>query len=141
MPDCDMPDGDAIKAYARAKAGTDALQARIAFLMQRGEHQPKPAPKRRRTVFKLTGEHAAIARVCELADISFGELIGNCRSPDLVRARWAVSLAMMNDGWSWVMIARAIRRDNSTVRYGIKRGRALLLTDAGFAALCRKVAG
>jgi len=64
------------------------------------------------------------------------------RKPRLARARWAVMLALRNEGWSTFRIGREIgNRDHTTVMHGLKKARELREIDADFERLCGIVRG
>lgn len=82
--------------------------------------------------------HRAAQSVGEKAD----DIKGPCRQPHIVRARWAVMLALREAGWSTPRIGRALNnRDHTTVRHGLLKGAELRATDSKFAAVCDWVAG
>lgn len=71
------------------------------------------------------------------------EVLGPGREPWLVQSRWAVMLVLREvRGWSYPHIAFNVGgRDHTTVMYGCRKGAALRLIDAEFAALCAEMAG
>jgi chromosomal replication initiator protein len=73
--------------------------------------------------------------------ISLSELTGDSRFTDLVRARWAVMLAMRARGLSTSRIGVALGgRDHTTVIHGLRQGALLRATDPAFASKCAAVA-
>lgn len=70
------------------------------------------------------------------------ELTDASRSTDLVRGRWAIMIALVDErGWSLPRIGKSLgNRDHTTVMNGLARGRALVAIDAGFARLVAAVA-
>jgi chromosomal replication initiator protein len=73
--------------------------------------------------------------------ISLSELTGDSRFTDLVRARWAVMLAMRARGVSMPRIGAALGgRDHTTILHGLKKATALRATDPAFASKCAAVA-
>ena len=84
---------------------------------------------------------AVIATAADEVCASVGEITGGSRYARLVRARWAVMLALREAGWSSARIGRALGgRHHTTVLHGLKRAEALHATDAGFRAMCGRVA-
>lgn len=67
------------------------------------------------------------------------ELWTSTRLPAIVRARWAVFMALHRAGWSQSRIGRETGVDRTTVRYGLERGAKLVECDGAFSALVRRV--
>ena len=82
-----------------------------------------------------------VAFVAERLGILPEQLTGASRSVDLVRGRWAIMIVLSERGWSFPRIGAALGgRDHTTVMSGIRRGRAMAASDAGFARLVAAVA-
>lgn len=54
-------------------------------------------------------------------------------------ARWAVMLALRNQGLSFPRIGRIVNRDHTTVIYGVNQARLLRSRDADFIALLERM--
>jgi chromosomal replication initiation ATPase DnaA len=80
-----------------------------------------------------------IRRAAEAFGVREEEITGKRRPNYLVRARWAVMLAMRG-GQSACQIGARLNRDHSSVLHGFKHGEELAKRDAWFATQCRVVA-
>lgn len=78
------------------------------------------------------------ASVVAAACVGVEQLWTADRHPPVVRARWAVFLALQRGSWSVSRIAREVGMDRTTVRYGLAKAEVLAAT-ADFAGLYRKV--
>jgi chromosomal replication initiation ATPase DnaA len=86
---------------------------------------------------------AAMARVAAVAQshlsnqpISIEALMGPRKDRLAARARWAIWLVLYDDlGWSLNAVGVRFNRDHTSVMHGVHQSRALLETDADFAAL------
>lgn len=81
-----------------------------------------------------------IARAASAHGMSPRELTQQSRFPHIVRARHAAYLAGRMAGYSSRVFADAIGRDGGTVRFGIRRAKALAEHDPLFARLCERIA-
>lgn len=81
----------------------------------------------------------AIKRAAEIVCSRPDELTGCVRHPRLVRARWAVMLAMRNRGASLARIGRRLGRDHTTVLYGIRKAQHELSRSNTFSKMFQQV--
>lgn len=82
-----------------------------------------------------------INAACAVFGFTRAELISDHRGAGVVRARWAVMLAMHRRGYSTPRIGRALgNRDHTTVMHGLQRGKLIEARDPEFARLCVAVA-
>lgn len=82
-----------------------------------------------------------VRAAAEVFSCSVPELLGQDRFAGLVRARWAVMLAMRARGLSVMRIGAALGgRDHTTILHGLKKGAALRANDPAFASKCAAVA-
>ncbi len=82
-----------------------------------------------------------IDAACAVFGFSRADLTGNARFAGLVRARWAVMLAMHRRGYSTPRIGRALGgRDHTTVMHGLLRGKLIEASNPEFASKCAAVA-
>jgi hypothetical protein len=79
------------------------------------------------------------ASIVAARSVGIPELWVPLRTPPVVRARWAVLVALQSGGWDVPRIAAAVGMDRKTVTYGLRQAEALT-ADAEFNALLRKVA-
>lgn len=80
-----------------------------------------------------------IRRAAEVFGVDEQDITGKRRPEEMVRARWAVMLAMRG-GVSACQIGRRLNRDHSSVLHGFRHGEALRQRDPWFADQCRIVA-
>lgn len=93
-----------------------------------------PRPKRGRTMAEILDAVAAAA------GIERARLLGPCRARELVRPR-QLCMALLRrlcPGASLPAIGFFLRRDHTTVLYGIRRAESLLVRDPAFRALHAK---
>src|SRR5690606_26474263 len=85
------------------------------------EPEPQPLPK------AVKADDGFLDRATVVAARSAGvaELWTAKRLPALVRARWAVFIALHRAGWSPTRIGREIGMDRTTVHHGLERGAKL----------------
>ncbi len=81
----------------------------------------------------------AIKAAANAIRIEPADLISPLRTPRLVRARWAVMMAMRNRGVSLPRIGRRFGRDHSTVIYGIQQAELELARSETFRDLFQRV--
>ncbi len=82
----------------------------------------------------------AIAVAAREAGATPSQLLSHWKAPpELVMGRFAVMHALARRGLGVTAIGRRVRRDHSTIGYGLRRARELLATDADFADLFAKV--
>ena len=62
-----------------------------------------------------------LERASLLSGFTIPQLTGAQRHRGVVRARWAVMLALHRLGWSTVLIGRVLDRDHTTVMYGLRQ--------------------
>jgi hypothetical protein len=79
------------------------------------------------------------ASIVAARSVGIPELWVPLRTTPVVRARWAVLIALQSGDWSVPKIAAAVGMDRKTVTYGLRQAEALM-ADAEFNALLRKVA-
>jgi len=66
-------------------------------------------------------ETQMLEKVSLLSGFTVLQLIGAQRHRGVVRARWAVMVALHRRGWSTVQIGRLMGRDHTTVMHGLKQ--------------------
>lgn len=81
-----------------------------------------------------------VRRAAAVCDVLPSEIAGASRQTAIVRARWAVMVAMRRDGRSLPQIGARLHKDHTTIFHGLRRADELLATDAEFAALVAQVA-
>lgn len=62
-----------------------------------------------------------LERASLVSGFTVPQLTGAQRHRGVVRARWAVMLALHRRGWSTVQIGRLLGRDHTTIMYGLRR--------------------
>lgn len=82
----------------------------------------------------------AIAAAAKAVGASPEQLFLDWRNKPLVQARWAAMRAMDRAGYSYSQIGRIIKRDHSTIIYGLRRAEYAFQHDPEFAQLCVRVA-
>jgi len=83
-----------------------------------------------------------LKRAADAAAVTVDALTGNDRRKHVVRARWAVMLALHEAGWSQSRIGQNIGgRDHTTVLHGLREGEKLRAVDLEFDEFCEWVAG
>jgi hypothetical protein len=79
------------------------------------------------------------ASIVAARSVGIPELWVPLRTPPVVRARWAVLVALQSGGWDVPQIAAAVGMDRKTVTYGLRQAETLI-ADREFNELLRKVA-
>ena len=83
-----------------------------------------------------------LRRAADGAAVTVDVLTAEDRRKHVVRARWAVMLALRDAGWALPRIGVSIGgRDHTTVLHGLREGEKLRLADRDFDELCIWVAG
>jgi chromosomal replication initiation ATPase DnaA len=77
---------------------------------------------------------AMVQKASELFKVHPRDLISTYRFNFIVRARFAMYLALRQRGWSYPKIGRLLKRDHSSVVHGVKRAQYMVEKDPDFAA-------
>lgn len=96
--------------------------------------EPPPPPPLGAGVSFIDRASAVAARSADVALL----WTGNMDRP-VVRARWAVFLALRRAGWNWTRISNETGMGRKTIRYGVEKAEILVAGSADFAELYRKV--
>ena len=64
---------------------------------------------------------AALDRAARWHDVSKEDILGHCRRPHIVRARWQVMRELRQRGWSLTAIGDAMNRHHTTVLHALRR--------------------
>jgi chromosomal replication initiation ATPase DnaA len=76
---------------------------------------------------------SALEAAASAFDLPIADILGPSRKRPLVRAHWAVMLALRRGGWSNLRIANAVGRiDSTTVGHGLDCAKHLLSYDERF---------
>lgn len=93
---------------------------------------------------KLTADplypQRALERAAQLSFIRVEQIQSDERFKHLVRTRWAVMAALHERGMSYKAIGRRLRRDHSTVMYGVRQAEYHAQRSPAFRALIEQVA-
>lgn len=78
----------------------------------------------------------AIAVAKEAVGVTDEKFLGDVRKPKkLVYARWAVMLCLRKRGCSWKQVAKRVKRDHTTVIYGVDQAQYMAAHNPEVAAL------
>lgn len=83
---------------------------------------------------------AIIQRASELFSVHPRDLISSYRFNFIVRARFAMYLALRQRGWSYCKIGRLMKRNHSSVIHGVQRAEYMVEKDPDFAAKVQELA-
>jgi hypothetical protein len=98
-----------------------------------GAEPPPPAPLGAGTKF-IDRASAVAAHSANVALLWTG-----CMDRPVVRARWAVFLALRRAGWNWTRISNETGMGRKSIKYGVEKAEVLVAGSADFADLYRKV--
>lgn len=80
-----------------------------------------------------------VAIVSKITDVSIEVLEGKDRHKHIARARFAVYFAMREQGYSYPVIGRCLKRDHTTAHSGFKKARKLVYTNPQFNLLVETI--
>lgn len=69
------------------------------------------------------------------------DILGNARFKFVVHARWAVMAGLHRRGWSYARIGKLMKKDHTTIMYGVHKVNELVQHDSKFASIVDDIAG
>jgi hypothetical protein len=95
------------------------------------EPEPAPAPKPAPPIFINRGQRV-LAAASKLTELSATMLLGERRSQQYTRPRFAMAYVLFEAGYSFPRIGAALNRDHTTIMHAVERARYLIVRDMAF---------